>query len=112
MHRITERLPGEYHMQVFKDGDFFSLYRFELARYGQADCEVGHFFSHRHPDANFVKHLVVSLIKENETRSLVDLKYWVNTQSGTRSQEIGDAEQLRRILVDELGGQVTGTKSR
>lgn len=112
MHRITERLPGEYHMQVFKDGDFFSLYRFELARYGQADCEVGHFFSHRHPDANFVKHLVVSLIKENETRSLVDLKYWVNTQSGTRSQEIGDAEQLRRILVDELGVQVTGTESR
>jgi N-hydroxyarylamine O-acetyltransferase len=73
--RISECRPGEYHMQVLKDGDFFSLYRFELARYGQADCELGHFFSHRHLEANFVNHLVVSLIQEDETRSLVDLKY-------------------------------------
>ena len=110
--RIAERRPGEYHMQVFKDGDFFSLYRFELARYGQADCEVGHFFSHRHPDANFVNHLVVSLIQENETRSLIDLKYWLITKSSTQSQELSDSEQLRRILVGELGVQVTEDECR
>ena len=110
--RIAERRPGEYHMQVFKDGDFFSLYRFELARYGQADCEVGHFFSHRHPDANFVNHLVVSLIHENETRSLLDLEYWFITKSSTQSREISDSEQLRRILVGELGVQVTEDESR
>lgn len=110
--RIAEGRTGEYHMQIFKDGDFFSLYRFELARYGQADCEVGHFFSHRHPDANFVNHLVVSLIQENETRSLIDLKYWIITKSSTRSRGISDSEQLRRILVGELGVQVTEDESR
>jgi N-hydroxyarylamine O-acetyltransferase len=110
--RIAERRPGEYHMQVFKDGDFFSLYRFELARYGQADCEVGHFFSHRHPDANFVNHLVVSLIRENETRSLLDLEYWFITKSSTQFREISDSEQLRRILVGELGVQITEDESR
>ncbi|MCP3933503.1 MAG: hypothetical protein GY705_30915 [Bacteroidetes bacterium] len=99
-------------MQVFKDGDFFSLYRFELARYGQADCEMGHFFSHRHPDANFVNHLVVSLIQENETRSLVDLTYWIITKSSTRSREIGDSEHLRQILVGKLGVQATEDESR
>jgi len=110
--RIAEGRTGEYHMQIFKDGDFFSLYRFELARYGQADCEVGHFFSHRHPDANFVNHLVVSLIQEKETRSLIDLKYWIITKSSTRNREISDSEQLRRILVGELGVQVTEDESR
>ena len=110
--RIAERRPGEYHMQIFKDGDFYSLYRFELARYGQADCELGHFFSHRHPEANFVNHLVVSLIQENETLSLVDLKYWIITKSGNRCQDINDSGQLRRILVDELGVQVTEDESR
>ncbi len=110
--RIAERRLGEYHMQVFKDGDFFSLYRFELARYDQADCEVGHFFSHRHPDAHFVNHLVASLIQENETRSLVDLQYWIITKSSTRSLEIGDSEQLKQILVGELGVQVTEDESR
>ncbi len=110
--RIAERRPGEYHMQIFKDGEFYSLYRFELARYGQADCELGHFFSHRHPDANFVNHLVASLIQENETRSLVDLKYRVITKSSTMSHEISDSEQLRRILVGELGVQITEDESR
>ena len=110
--RIMEHWPGEYHMQVFKDGDFFSLYRFELSRYGQADCELGHFYSHRHPDAAFVNHLVASLIQESETRSLRDLEYWVLTKSGTQNREISDSEQLRRILVGELGVQVTEDESR
>jgi len=109
--RISERRPGEYHMQVFKDGDFFSLYRFELARYGQADCELGHFYSHRHPDAAFVNHLVASLIQESETRSLRDLEYWVIQKSGIQNWKIRDSEQLRRILVGELGVQVTEEES-
>ncbi len=110
--RIAERRPGEYHMQVFKDGNFFSLYRFELARYGEADCELGHFYSHRHPDAAFVNHLVVSLIKENETRSLRDLEYWVIQESDTRNREIGDSEELGRILTGELGVRVSEEESR
>jgi len=110
--RISERRPGEYHMQVFKDGDFFSLYRFELARYGQADCELGHFYSHRHPDAAFVNHLVGSLIQKSETRSLRDLEYWVIQKSGTQHRKITDSEELRRILVGELGVQVTEVECR
>ena len=110
--RITEPQPSEYHMQVLQDGEFFSLYRFELARYDQADCEVGHFYSHRHPDAFFVNHLVVSLIFADETRSLRDLDYLVITASGTHSQEISSPERLRRILVEELGAQVTEAEGR
>lgn len=105
--RIAEPSPGEFHMQVLKGGDFFSLYRFELARYGQADCELGHFFSHKHPEANFVNHLVVSLIGDNETRSLVDLKYWLIGQNSTQNLDISSSKELGHILVNELGLQVT-----
>ncbi len=110
--RITEKRHGEYHMQVMKDGDFYSLYRFELSRYGQADCELGHFYSHQHPDAAFVNHLVASLIKNHETRSLRDLEYWVVTQSDTQNIEINDSDHLAEILVGELGVQVTEDESR
>jgi N-hydroxyarylamine O-acetyltransferase len=110
--RITEKQPGEFHMQVLKNGEFFSLYRFELARYGQADCELGHFYSHRHPDAAFVNHLVVSLIKESETRSLRDLDYWIVTNSNTHRQEVGDYLLLKNILIEELGVQVTEEEAR
>jgi N-hydroxyarylamine O-acetyltransferase len=110
--RITERRSGEYHMQVLKDGEFFSLYRFELSRYGQSDCEVGHFYSHKHPAANFVNHLVVSRILENETRALRDLEYQVIAESGTQNEKITDSDQLRRTLVGELGIQVTEMECR
>lgn len=110
--RIAEPRPGEHHLQVFQEGDFFSLYRFELASYGQADCEVGHFYSHRHPKASFVNHLVVSRILAEEIRSLRDLEYWVITGSGTQSHKISGPEQLLQILVEELGIQVTEAEGR
>ena len=111
IYRITERRSGEYHMQIKKDGDFFSLYRFELSRYGHADCELGHFYSHRHPDANFVNHLVVSRLLESEIHSVLNLEYWLITTSGTKSQKIKDPEQLRRILVDQLKVQISDNES-
>lgn len=110
--RINERRSGEFHLQVFKEGDFFSLYRFELTRYGQADCEVGHFYSHRHPEASFVNHLVVSLILEHETRSLRDQEYRVTRDFGIEIQTIESSNQLWRILVEELGIQITEKESR
>lgn len=94
-------------MQVFKNGTFFSLYRFELSRYGQADCELGHFYSHRHPNAAFVNHLVVSRIKEHETLSLRDLEYWVITNSESNQQKVTDFKALKRILNNELNLNVT-----
>lgn len=110
-YRIIECRSSEYHLQVLQDGDFSSLYQFELARYNQADCEIGHFFSHRHPDAKFVNHLVVSLIHEHETRALVNLKYQVIKHTNTESWEISDSDQLKRIIVDELGVQITEDES-
>lgn len=110
--RVAESRPGEYHMQVMKDGNYFSLYRFELSRYGQADCELGHFYSHRHPNAAFVNHLVASLIHDTKTLSLRDLDYWIISQADTQKTKINDSKQLWEILVGELGVQVTEDESR
>lgn len=110
--RVAEPRTGEYHVQILKDGAFFSLYRFELARYGQADCEVGHFYSHKHPAATFVNNLVVSRILDGEIRSLRNREYWVLAKCGDARQEIAGAEPLRQILSDAFGIRVTEAESR
>ncbi len=105
--RVCQRRPGELHVQTLKGGEWFSLYRFELARYGQADCELGHFFSHRHPDAAFVRNLVASRILPAAVRSLRNREYWIMTGDGEHKQDVRDPAHLRQLLDEEFGIQVT-----
>lgn len=111
-YRIAEVRDGERHLQILKEDGFFSLYRFELVRYGPADCELGHFYSHRHPDASFVQHLVAMRILEHEVRSLRDLEYWVFAGTEVRKQQVDDAERLGRILEEEFGIRATDAEVR
>lgn len=79
--RVEKRNDSDYHLQILKDGAFFSLYRFELCNYGQADCELGHFYSHKHPNAAFVNRLVAARIIAQQVHSLVDLDYRLTTDT-------------------------------
>jgi N-hydroxyarylamine O-acetyltransferase len=109
--RIAQHRPGEFHMQTFKDGEFYSLYKFELARYGQADCEVGHFYSHQHPQASFVNHLVVSRILEHEIRSLRDREFSLISKSGEQKKLIDHAVQLKTILDTQFNIELSRDES-
>ena len=106
-YRVSERSPGQFHVQVRTEHDWYSLYRFERVRYGPSDCEVGHFYSHRHPEATFVNNLVGSLILDGEVRSLRNREYWVRWPHGDERLVVEDAEGLHAILGDELGLRVT-----
>ncbi len=106
-YRMHEATPNEWHLQLMKDGDWLSLYRFEILRYGQADCELGHFFSHRHPDAVFVNNLVASRILDGEVRSLRNREYRILRPAGDEVRPIAGPEQLHAILVQELDLWVT-----
>jgi len=118
-HRIEELAPGEFHLRVDREGVPFSLYRFELSRYGEADCELGHFYSHRHPQATFVNHLVASRILDGEVRSLRNRDYRTFPSSGRSSgrpsgetrEEIARSERLHEILRDEFDLAVTADEA-
>ena len=110
--RVHEARPGEFHLQSIVDGDRYSLYRFDLVRYGQSDCELGHFYSHRHPEATFVNNLVASLILDDEVRSLRNHEYWVIREDGTTTTRITGAAQLRDLLAAELGLRVSEAEAR
>ncbi len=106
--RLVERAEGGYLAQYGVDGQFADMYRFELAQYGASDCEVGHFYSHRHPQSHFVTTLVASRLLADETRSLRNLDYWVLRPGGTTRSVVDSAGELERILVDEPGFDATG----
>ncbi|WP_353255830.1 arylamine N-acetyltransferase [Hyphomonas sp.] len=109
--RVAEPRAGEFHLQTLKDGAFFSLYRFELASYGQADCELGHFYSHRHPAAVFVNNLVASRILDGEIRSLRNREYWVITPTGEQRRTISDGAGLQRLLATQFDIEISAEES-
>jgi N-hydroxyarylamine O-acetyltransferase len=110
--RVHEPRPAELHMQCVVDGDWYSLYRFDRSRYGQSDAELGHFYSHRHPDATFVNNLVASRILDDEVRSLRNGTYWVIRATEPTSETIGDATRLHEILTRDLGLRVSTAESQ
>ena len=110
-HRVAEVAPGEIHVQSSSGGDAVTLYRFERSTYGPADCELGHFYSHRHPRASFVNNLVASRILDDEVRSLRNHDYWVMRDSGTVTRTVSSAEDLRVILNQEMDLLVTEDES-
>lgn len=101
--RVAEPRAGEFHLQSLQETGWFSLYRFELHRYGENDCELGHFYSHRHPAATFVNHLVVARLLPERILSLRNRDYRVLTAAGETLEPVADADHLHGLLTAELG---------
>lgn len=101
-YRIIENPQGEYHYQVFKNDDYFTLYIFDLNEYTEADCLLGHFYSHRHPDAVFVNNLVVCRKFSNGIRSLRNGHFHQIKNGKTQITDVTSAKILHRILTQEF----------
>jgi N-hydroxyarylamine O-acetyltransferase len=67
---------------------------------------VGHFYSHKHPRATFVNHLVVSRILADEIRSLRNRDFRVIAAHGEHIQAIEDGAHLAEVLETGFGVSV------
>jgi N-hydroxyarylamine O-acetyltransferase len=109
--RVVSLFPGEFTLVTLKDGADVPLYRFENCRFGASDCELGHFYSHRHPDANFVNNLVACRKLDEETRSLRNRDYWVLRPHGDEQREVRSAVELKALLETAFDLQVSQAES-
>ncbi len=111
LFRVVSLSPGEFTLVTHKDGADVPLYRFEYCRYGPSDCDLGHFYSHRHPDANFVNNLVACRKLDGETRSLRNSDYWILRPHGDEQREIRSAGELQELLETDFDLLVTPAES-
>ncbi|MCO4784935.1 arylamine N-acetyltransferase family protein [Marinomonas atlantica] len=97
-YQIRATNHNEYELLLLKEGEPFILYRFDLAQYSDADCEVGHFYSHKHASAVFVNNVVVSQKTPTETFSLANQRFKHATESSESVSIIDSPEKLCGIL--------------
>jgi N-hydroxyarylamine O-acetyltransferase len=99
-YRIINNEKGDYCYQVFKDGDFFTLYTFDLHHYTESDCLLGHFYSHKHPNAAFVNNLVICRKFFNEIKSLRNDEFHHVQDGMTKTTKITSIIQLHQLLTE------------
>jgi N-hydroxyarylamine O-acetyltransferase len=110
--RVTWPTPTRFQVEAERHGAFIPLYTVDLVDYTEADCELGHFYSHRHPEALFVNHLVVMRTAVGEVRSLSDRSYRVLRPSGDVREDIASSERLHEVLTQEFDLSVTPEEAR
>ncbi len=98
-YRIIKNKREEYCFQVVKEGDFFTLYTFDLQRYTESDCLLAHFYSHKHPNAAFVNNLVVSRKFSDEIKSLRNGEFHYISGGITKTTKIINVKQLHQLLT-------------
>ncbi len=80
----------------------YRVTQFDMNPCYETDFEMGHFYSHKHPSAVFVNNLVVSVIQENEIRSLRNGNYFKIFEHGMEEISIHSIKELKSILENEL----------
>ena len=102
-YRVSSFTNGTYLLELLKGDEYFSLYRFDLADYTEADCLMGNFYSSQHPNAVFVNNFVISLKLSDVTLSFRNGIYHRIFRDRTEIIEVKSVEQLRLIVNDEFG---------
>lgn len=107
-YNIKEFKNGAYSLQLLQEDKApFTLTKFTLNPCFEADFEMGHFYSHKHPKAVFVNNLVISLICENEIRSLRNSDYFKINKDKQECIKIEGLEEFIEIMNDDFNTNFT-----
>ncbi|MBA5761139.1 arylamine N-acetyltransferase [Vibrio sp. 404] len=112
--RLSAIENQDYRVEQREQDNWQTLYRFDLSETTETDCDASHFYTHKHPQSNFVNNLVVSKVHSN-TRELVKRLelFEYDDQAGTeRSSTIKTAKQLHQILSQQLGLNINVEEAR
>lgn len=92
----------EYDVAEYRNGEPFILYRFDSACYSDADCTAGHHYSISHPDAVFVRNLVVSLNGDSRCLAFVNHTFSESANGDTHTSVIISPRQLESVLSEKF----------
>ncbi|WP_072679412.1 arylamine N-acetyltransferase [Arcobacter sp. LA11] len=99
---IKEFDDKTFAMQLIQNDKPFIVTKFDLNKCYEVDFTLGHFYSHKNPEAVFVNNLVVSLMDNDAIYSLVNKNYLKIYKDKTEKIEINSLEQFQEILEHDL----------
>jgi len=101
-YSIKEYEDKTFGLQLIQNNSGFRVTKFDLNPCYEADFEMGHFYSHKHPCASFVNYLVVSTITSDAIHSLRNSDYLIIRKDKQEEIKIENLEQFDSILKNDL----------
>lgn len=101
-YRVKTLDKNLFALESLKNEETFTITNFELYNYNEADYEMGHFYSHKHPDAVFVNNLVISSISDKEIRSLRNKNYIKIYENSQEEISINSLDTFKKIVADDF----------
>ena len=101
-YKVVPYEHGIYQVEVLTPKDYFSLYRFDLAHYTEADCVMGNFYSSQYPNAVFVNNFLMTLKLSAVTLSFRNGVYHRIFKDNTELVDVKNVEQLKLIMNEEF----------
>ena len=101
-YRIRNLDKNSFAFESLKNDELFTITNFDLNNYNDADYEMGHFYSHKHPNAVFVNNLVISQITDSEIRSLRNNNYIKIYENFQEEILLNSFETLKKIVADDF----------
>lgn len=93
---------NNYFLKITKDKKEFIATKFDLNRCYEADFELANFYTSKNKNATMTNNLIVSLIKDDEVKSLINSKYIKTTKKEKIVTNVTSAKELSKILQDEF----------
>lgn len=72
-YRVSQVNPQDFQLEIFKDGNYFSLYQFNLVDYIDADFKISNYYTNTHYDSKFTSSLILSEQTERGTKFINNL---------------------------------------
>lgn len=101
-YKIITNEDGTYNLALFEKGQWFKATKFDLNACNEADFEMGHFYSHKHPCAVFVNNLVISRIDKQCIYSLRNKDYIKIYENEFVKVPIKDILHLEQVLKEDF----------
>lgn len=111
-YKISQNENQDYVLEIFRKEKFFTLYKFNLVTYTEADCIMGNFYSESHPNAVFKNNLVISRKSKDKILSFRNNSYHQISDTFTNILNIIDPTELQNILKNDFGIIVSKKESK
>lgn len=102
IYRLVKLNEFDYQLETLREGEYFSLYQFNLMEYKNADFKMSNYYTNTHNDSKFTTSLVLSQIEQEGVKFISNLSYSKLVGDKREDIELSTSQSLIKIVKENF----------